>query len=239
MVSASMIQDWYKPYLWNVFLFLKRLHSTYPMVAETYSANIFFLVSGLGNNSKSHFLNSDANNWGILPVWWLWRPWGTEGCHLEETDGAGFDTGVKGWRVRVEWRRYHSRYSIFITVIPPHTDICDLWLLVASQGLCVYACGSCGLMDSRCWGWVSGWVRVSERGRGGMTHQRGCDHVCTVSSFTEWWANTASSQQCCSVSSTSVRQRSACLPAGVFTRCDILDRVSLTVKIMEQMPGVI
>lgn len=71
------------------------------------------------------------DNWEILPAWWLWRPRGTKGCHLEETDGFGFETGVKGWRVRVgyeaEWLRYHSSYSIFITVIPPHTDICDLW----------------------------------------------------------------------------------------------------------------
>lgn len=36
---------------------------------------------------------------------------------------------------------------------------------------------------------------------------------------------------------TSVIQRSACLPAGVLTRCYILDHASLNVKIMLQMPA--
>lgn len=53
-----------------------------------------------------------------------------------------------------EWLRYHSSYSIFITVIPPHTDICDLWATghqPRSVGVCMHVHGgSCGLMDH--WG---------------------------------------------------------------------------------------
>lgn len=71
-----------------------------------------------------------------------------------KSDGFGFETGRKGWRVRVgyeaEWLRYHSSYSVFLTVIPPHADICDLW-----AGGRQPRSASCAMMDGEGRGWVS------------------------------------------------------------------------------------
>lgn len=52
-----------------------------------------------------------------------------------------------------EWLRYHSSYSIFITVFPSHTDICDLWATgrqprsVCVCTVCMHG-GSCDVMDA-------------------------------------------------------------------------------------------
>lgn len=127
-------------------------------------------------------LPSGGKGWG-----WLW----------DRGKGLG---GKSGRKYEAEWQRYHSSYSIFITVIPPHTDICDLGATGSkprSVGVCMHVWqSSCGLMNWWGWGCVSGWVRVSMR-RSGSARYMCTDHVRIVSSFTELWANTASSQQCC------------------------------------------
>lgn len=89
--------------------------------------------------------------------------------------------GKSGRHHEAERQRYHFSYSIFITVIPPHTDICDLWATGLRPG-CVGVCAhvwwdSWGVMDRRGRGCVSGSVRVSEGGRGGATQVDGCYHL--------------------------------------------------------------
>lgn len=71
---------------------------------------------------------------------------------------------------------------------------------------------------------------MSEGASAGMIHVNGCNQVCTVSSVMSQYSSVVLSHQ-----PTSVIQRSACLPAGVFTRCYIFYHVILSVEIMRQM----